>query len=725
MKKGNVKILLICLVMAILSVGLLYNIVMLDVKGYHIHSGINLSDYNGISYVSDERIPASRGRIYDRNGVLIASDMDAWDVIAYVSPDRPGNKLGVYYVDDEEYTADVLADILHGDREEILALLNQDVFMTYLGTAGRCITREQKERIEALDLNGIEFVKVSSRYYPLSPFSSHLIGFARYVREDDGGSNVIQGQTGLEVSLDDYLIGVEGSQSYYRATNGSPIVGQQTDYTAPINGKDVYLTIDSRIQTAFQKMLAKSMNSGFSGELSWGMVLEAQTGRILAYDTYPTFNQNDVDIDSYLDYNSMVSYEAGSVIKTFTYAAALDASNLSPDDTYNGNRYYVGWPENGHLTRVGYEGAPGWVSTIQNWNDINPGTVNFWYAYSTSMNSGVLTLLEKYIDIDTYKEYLYNFGFFKPVEVYGIINEAEGIANLEHPLDIATSTFGQGCGYTALQVMQAYTAFCNKGKMIKPYIVDKIVDSYTGETVYQGKTEVVGEPIKPETADTILKMMQNTIDTDTGGAMFVSKDLSAGGKTGTAEVAENGVYGGKYIHSIVLTFPAQNPELLVYVCYKDRYAFATNQKHVQELEKTLSEIYSIKRDNIKDEPTENTRREFRNGMPNLVNHTLQYANKKLADVQANMILLGNGNTVIAQYPAENSTLVSGQRIMLLVNKENLQMPSMIGWSRKEVTAFWELTGIQVTLDGSGYVTSQSVPVGESINQETRITVKLE
>ncbi|MBR2700629.1 MAG: PASTA domain-containing protein [Erysipelotrichaceae bacterium] len=112
-------------------------------------------------------------------------------------------------------------------------------------------------------------------------------------------------------------------------------------------------------------------------------------------------------------------------------------------------------------------------------------------------------------------------------------------------------------------------------------------------------------------------------------------------------------------------------------------------------------------------------------MPNLVNHTLQYANKKLADVQANMILLGNGNTVIAQYPAENSTLVSGQRIMLLVNKENLQMPSMIGWSRKEVTAFWELTGIQVTLDGSGYVTSQSVPVGESINQETRITVKLE
>ncbi len=724
MKKGNVKILLICLVMAILSVGLLYNIVMLDVKGYHIHSGINLSDYNGISYVSDERIPASRGRLYDRNGVLIASDMDAWDVIAYVSPDRPGNKLGVYYVDDKEYTADVLADILHGDREEILALLNQDVFMTYLGTAGRCITREQKERIEALDLNGIEFVKVSSRYYPLSPFSSHLIGFARYVREDDGGSNVIQGQTGLEASLDEFLVGVEGSQSYYRATNGSPIVGQQTEYTAPINGKDVYLTLDSRIQTALQKCLARSMDSGFSGDIAWGIVLEAQTGRILGYDTCPTFDQNNIDIESYLDYCSMASYEPGSVMKTFTYAAGIDAGGLNPDDMYYGNRYYVGWPENGHLTRVSYEGAPGWISTIQNYDDINPGTINFWQAYGTSMNSGVLTVLEKYIDIDTYKDYLYRFGFYKPVGIYGMENEAEGVENLSHPLDVATSTFGQGCGYTAIQVIQAYTAFCNEGKMIRPYIVDKVVDSYTGETVYQGKTEVVGEPIKASTAETILKMMEYTVES--GGTIYATKDLSAGGKTGTGEVAENGRYGGKYIHSIILTFPAEKPELLVYVCYRDRYAYARNHKYVHELEKVLSEIYSIKKTAIHDdEPTENTRREFKNGMPNLVNHTLQYANKKLADVQANMILLGNGNTVIAQYPAENSTLISGQRIMLLVNKENLQMPSMIGWSRKEVTAFWELTGIQVTLDGSGYVISQSVPVGESINQETRITVKLE
>ena len=724
MKKGNVKILIISLVMAILSVGLLYNIVMLDVFGYHIHSGINLNDYNGISYVEDDRIAASRGRLYDRNGVLIASDIEAWDVIAYVSPSRPGNKLGVYYVDDKEYTATVLSDILGGDREEILGLLNQDVFMTYLGASGRCITREQKERIEEADLNGIEFIKVSARDYPLSPFSSHLIGFARYVREDDGGSNVIEGQTGLEASLNEYLVGTEGSQSYYRDTNGSPIVGQQIDYVAPINGKDVYLTLDSRIQTALQKCLAKSMDSGFSGDIAWGIVLEAQTGRILGYDTCPTFDQNNVDIESYLDYCSMVSYEPGSVMKTFTYAIALDASNFSPDDMYYGNRYYVGWPENGHLTRVSYEGAPGWLSTIQNYDDINPGTINFWQAYGTSMNSGVLTVLEKYVDIDTYKDYLYKFGFYKPVGIYGIENEAEGVENLDHPLDIATSTFGQGCGYTAIQVIQAYTTFCNQGKMLKPYIVDKVVDSYTGETVYQGKTEVVDQVIKPESAETILKMMEYTVES--GGTIYATKDLSAGGKTGTGEVAENGRYGGKYIHSIILTFPAENPELLVYVCYRDRYAYATNHRHVHELEKVLSEIYSIKKTDIKDdEPTENTRREFTGGMPNLVNHTLQYANKKLADVQANMIMLGNGNTIINQYPAEGSTLVSGQRILLLVGKDGIQMPSMIGWSRKEVTAFWELTGIQVTLEGSGYVTSQSVPMGEPVTQETRITVKLE
>ena len=173
-------------------------------------------------------------------------------------------------------------------------------------------------------------------------------------------------------------------------------------------------------------------------------------------------------------------------------------------------------------------------------------------------------------------------------------------------------------------------------------------------------------------------------------------------------------------HSIV-----KNPEILLYVCYRDRHAYARNHPWVRDLEAVISEQYRITKDAAPEETTENNKREFVNGMPNLVNHTLQYANKKLADVQANMILLGTGNTVIAQYPAENSTLVSGQRIMLLVNKDNMKMPNMSGWSRKEVTAFWELTGIQVTLDGSGYVTSQSVAVGESINQNTPITVKLE
>ena len=718
MKKNNIAILGIAAVSLILGTLLLINVLLLDVKGVHAHSGIELKNFNGISYVQDERIRASRGNIYDRNGYLLATDAGAWDIVAYVSPARPGNKSGVYYVDDKEGTAEKLAEVLGADKDELLRLLNQDVFMTYLGEKGRTLTKEKKEEIEALHLNGIEFIRVTTRYYPFSPFSSHLIGFGKYIRVDDGGDNTIVGQTGLEASLDSYLRGIDGKQSYYRDTAGNVIVGQQTEYVSAIDGKDVYLTLDKRIQESLQECLVKSIGVGYKASLGWGMVMEAKTGRILAYDTYPTYNQNTIDIKNYLDYNSMVAYEPGSVMKTFTWAIALDYNpDFNLDDTFNGNTYFLGSDGNGNIKRVSSPSSPGYVSTIYNFAKWQYGERNYWDAFRLSINAGALTILEKYLNTEVYVNYLHSFNFYKPVNVFGIENESEGIENLKHIYDIGPSTFGQGCGYTALQVMQGYTAFCNDGYMVKPYIVDKIVDSYTGDTLYQGETEYVGHPIKAETAKKVQALMKQT------NLVYFHPNLSVGGKTGTSQVAENGRYGNQFIHSIMLTMPADDPKILVYVCYQDYDYYAHNSKAVHALEQTIAEQYNMSTANMT--PENNDKHIFEDGMPNLVNHSVDYAKRKLASSQVHITFIGTGPTVVDQYPIEGSTIITSQNVMLLLNRENITMPDMKGWSRKEVTAFWELTGIEITLDGSGYVTEQSIDPGENIGTGSEIYVKLE
>ena len=718
MKKNNITILVIGLASFVLGALLLHNVLLLDMKGIHSHSGINLNDYNGISYVEGERIRANRGNIYDRNGYLLATDTEAWDIVAYISPSRPGNNSGIYYVNDKEGTAEALAEVLGADKDELLSLLKQDVFMTYLGEKGRGISKEQKEAIEALNLNGIEFIRVTSRDYPFSPFSSHLIGFAKYIRTDDGGNNSLAGQTGLEASLDEYLRGTDGKQSYYRDTAGNAIVGQQTEYVSSIDGKDVYLTLDRRIQEALQETLQKSIQIGTNASLSFGMVMEAKTGKILAYDTYPSYDQNLMNVKNYLDYCSMVAYEPGSVMKAFTWAIGLDYNpDFDLDDTFNGNTYYLGSDGNGNIIRVSSPKSSAYVSTIYNFGRYEYGERNYWDAYRLSINAGALTILEKYLTTEVFTDYLHRFKFFEPVNVFGIENESAGIENLSHIYDIGPATFGQACGFTALQVMQGYSAFCNEGVMVKPYIVDKIVDSYTGETVYQGTTETAGQPIKASTAETVLELMKQT------RLGYFNPNLSVGGKTGTAQVAENGSYGNQWLHSIILTLPAEDPKILLYVCYQDYSYYGRNQKIIQDLQQTIAEQYNLTPSNPIDE--DSGKKIFENGMPNLVNHSVDYANRKLNGAQANITYIGTGSTVIKQYPVEGSTIITGQNIMLLLNNSNMTMPNMIGWSRKEVTAFWELTGLEITLDGSGYVTEQNIEVGESIDSGTEIYVKLE
>ena len=460
--------------------------------------------------------------------------------------------------------------------------------------------------------------------------------------------------------------------------------------------------------------------------------MEAKTGKIVGYDNYPTYDQNLMNIKDYVDYNAMSSYEPGSVMKVFSYAAALDSNpDFSLEDTVSSSACLGGEDSRGEIVRLSGI-TSNYIMTVQNFRGRSYGMVNYWYGFAQSLNVATASLLEKYMSCDTFASYLDNFGFFKPVEVKGIPFESEGVRNLRYPAEYVTTTYGQGSAVTALQMMQAISSFCNEGQMVKPYLVERITDSRSGETVYEGSTEYVGQPISAQTAHTMLELMKYTGIPANGGTgrNYAIEGINIGIKTGTAETVDAyGVYGNSCIHSAIVFLPAEDPELIIYLCYQDSDMFFSNNQDIwRTLERTCADVYNLyKRPNAETAATQQAtnRIVYANGMPVLVNHSAEYVTSRLARYSLNVIRIGSGNCVLEQYPAAGETVISGQKVLLLMSRDNLKMPNMKGWSRKEVTAFWELTGIEITLEGSGYVTEQNIAAGEAIDSTSQIRVKLE
>ncbi len=281
-------------------------------------------------------------------------------------------------------------------------------------------------------------------------------------------------------------------------------------------------------------------------------------------------------------------------------------------------------------------------------------------------------------------------------------------------------------------MMQAYSAFCNGGKMVKPYLIDRITDSRTGEILYKGETEIAGQPVSESTAQKLLDLMKYTGNpaNKATGQNYAISGINIGIKTGTAETVDsNGVYGNACIHSAVVFLPAEDPQLIIYMCYQDSDMYFSNSQAIwRTLERTCADVYNLYKrpSDGSDVPQPETRRTvYENGMPELINHSKEYVNARLKELGLKVIRIGTGNTVLAQYPASGETVVSGQKVMLLMGTTGITMPDMTGWSRKEITAFWDLTGIEITIEGSGFVTSQNIKSGEKIDTQSQIRLVLE
>ena len=196
-------------------------------------------------------------------------------------------------------------------------------------------------------------------------------------------------------------------------------------------------------------------------------------------------------------------------------------------------------------------------------------------------------------------------------------------------------------------------------------------------------------------------------------------------KTGTGEIAtENGYDASLYTNSVMLAAPADDPKVMVYYCFQSSNISNYSREPMKELMRTTLVAANItSQENTGDEKTYSDWKQY--SMPSLTNHSLSYAQKKLAEMAVNTVVIGNGTSIVKQYPQENQTIVSNQNIFLLSDGTAITMPDMTNWTKKDITAFWELTGISIQMEGSGRVVSQNVAKGTAIDTNSQISVKME
>lgn len=704
------------------------NVFSLSLFGYHVLSGTDVSSYSSIS-VARKTLYARRGYIFDANGNILAEDTVTYTLFAYLDESRPGYEGQVTAVPEEskQQYAELLAPILGCDASEILGYLEQDLYQTEFGEAGSGLSKAQKDQIEALGLYGLDFYETTARHYPYGTFASHLIGYTRYNQEDE----ILVGEMGIEYYLNDYLLGKNGYTQYNQDAAGRQLAGTQSEYVAPVNGNNIYLTIDKTLQQGLETLIQQRV-SMYGAYAAWGGLMEVETGRMLAWATYPSFNPNDLStLTNYLDYGCMTSYEPGSTMKTFVYAAAIDTGNYDYSATYYDHGYfYIGVNSDGSLYESETDTGNGIVT---NAGGRGYGTITYSQAYYRSLNCGIANILSSMITPAVLEEYLDRFGFFQRVNTDGV-NDVPGTRHMDYPADQVNTGFGQSSSVTALQMFQAYSAILNEGKMVKPYFIDRIEDPYDHSILYQGKTTVVGQPISASTAQQMLDLMRGGVtDTQYGLCQYYAlPDIEIVGKTGTGQIGtENGYDPYNVTSSVVIAMPYNDPKVVYYLCIQAPADYRMNYQEEavkQYLEKVVQYLdLSDNPEGTEQEPVNTTidhSSSYTKIMPEVVNHSFDYVSEVLSGYNVDTITLGSGDTVLRQYPQAGDQVCQNQKVFLLTSEDSLTMPDMTGWSRHDVTVFWQLTGIAVSFDGYGYVSSQNIPAGDPIDASTEIVVTL-
>lgn len=665
-------------------------------------------------YEKDAVLTADRGKILDRNGGIIAEDTLSYRLIAVVDPNATTNKKEPRHVVDPEKTAEILAKYISMDESEIYKILTKKLsdgrtpYQVEFGVAGRSISHESMTAIKEEELPGIIFASDSTRYYPNGPFASHLIGFALKEEQKDGTFKTV-GKMGLEYTYNKELTGKNGSMQYESDIFGYLLPNSKKMVKSAENGDDIYLTIDKTIQNFLEESMTDVFEE-YNPESMVAIVADPKTGEILAMSQRPTFDPDTrVGLDSWNNNIIESVIEPGSTMKTFTLATAIETNNWHP------NAYY----QSGSYTLLG--------DTIRDHNLNGWGQITYLEGFQRSSNTAMANLLE-YIGNDTLIDYFKKFGFGQKTGI-DLPGEASGTLLTKWPINYVTTSYGQGSTVTPIQLVQAMTAIANDGEMMQPFVINKIVDSSTGEVIKEEKPTVKGKPVSKETAKQVREILASTVTSEAGTAKsFAIEGYEVAGKTGTAYIPRSdgsGKYltGNKdnYLYSFLGMAPADDPQLIVYVAVKKPKLEATEvgSKPVSEVFTSVMQN-SLKYLNINPADVAEVKT---SKMNDFIGQSVENVQLELTNEGLTPIVIGESGKITEQYPQANVPVTKGS-IVFLKTDGAITIPSFENWSLRNILVYRMMSGLSIEIVGEGFVESQSVSANTTIVDSSPIVVKL-
>jgi len=671
-------------------------------------NGILFSDFISNRNIYEKIVMPDRGAIYDSKGNVLAQDVSSYTLIAYLEESRSEGSDEIRHVVDKEGTAKELSKLIDTSYDRILEILNKDAYQVEFGTGGKNLSQLEMEKIKNLNLPGIDFIKSTKRYYPNGDFASYLLGYTKN-KEDEDGNTWMVGELGIEGYYNEYLTGKSGYLTYEKDGRGNKIANSNEYREDAVDGANVNLTIDSSVQL-FVENAVKDASKKSEAEWVVLSVMSAKTGAILGYSSTPSFDPNIRNLTNYMDPLVSYVYEPGSTMKTFSYMCAIDSGKYDGEATFkSGSKTYVSVLDEKDTV------------TIKDWNDKGWGNITYDYGYAMSSNIGVATLLDEVITKNELKECYESYGFGK---VTGITLNHELGGNIKFTYDVeaATAGYGQGITITPLQMLQGLTAISNDGVMLKPYIVDSVV-SRDGTVLEEYSREEIERVASIGTVNKIKELMRSVICQDskkcTGNAYYMEGyDLI--GKTGTASIYdyEKGKYltgSSDYIYSFSGLYPGDDPELIVYMAVKmpkDTKNYIAPA--IKDIIVNLSKYYNIDEDKKLLEEIQ---------IEDYSNETTTLVMDDLKDKGLEVIMLGNGNKIVMQYPSKGVSLYKGDKIVLFTNNYDNIMINFNGMSYKDANSILKLMGVKYKLEGYGYVYEQNIKSGNKIDKEIILKLK--
>ncbi len=581
-------------------------------------------------------ITPDRGLILDRNGKVLASNITTTSL--YLVPNQIKNK---------EEVAKTLSEILEVPYDEMYKHVSKRTSIERVHPEGRQLSFEIADKINSYNYDGIYLLKEAKRYYPYNDLLSHVLG---YVGIDN------QGLSGLELKYNEELTGTSGSIKYYSDAKGNRL-NKAEEYKEAISGNNVYLTIDLDLQQSVERELDNAV-AKYNPEHALAIAINPKTGEILAMASRPSYNPNEYQTytQEVLSRNLPIwmTYEPGSTMKITTLSAAINEGvvNLFTDTFFDSGSINVDGATI-HCWKSGGHGAQTFLNVVE--NSCNPGFVNLGFRLGKEK-------LFKYIK---------DFGFGEKTgidltgEAKGILFDLDRVGNVE----LATTAFGQGISVTPIQQVRSVSAAVNGGTLYQPYIVKRVENATTKETISEVNPTVIRQVITEESSKLVRFALENVVAHGSGRNAYI-ENYRIGGKTGTAQKVNNGHYMvGNYILSFIGFLPADDPEIVLYVAVDNpkgvtQYGGVVAAPIAKAIFSSYIEMNNVPKSKDTIPKTYNWLDTKYSILPNVIGKTIKEANNILKDYKIEYS--GEGNKVIYQSPEPEYYVSDGSTVKLML-----------------------------------------------------------